>query len=123
MSHKGDIAKLVKTLKYISNIEQIVARHKGALLALKDLEGQPALLMCLMQIGELLNQLHDIELIKKFEVRKIVAFRNIVAHEYESILYDKTNSIILNNIPILKTQIISQLELEPSYPELKKLWE
>ena len=74
MSHRGDIAKLVKAMKYISNIEQIVLRYKDAMTALKDLEGQPALLMCLMQIGELLNQLHDVDLIDKLEVRKIVAF-------------------------------------------------
>ena len=123
MSHRGDIAKLVKTLAYISKIEQIVTRHKNAITALEDLEGQPALLMCLMQIGELLNQLHDIELINKLEVRKIVAFRNIVAHEYESLLIDKTNSIITNNIPVLKSQIICQLELETDYLDLKKLWE
>jgi uncharacterized protein with HEPN domain len=123
MSHKGDIAKLCKALKYISNIEQIVARYQDSITALQDLEGQPALLMCLMQIGEILNRLNDVELLVKLEIRKIVAFRNIVAHEYEAVLLDKTNLIIKNNIPELKSQIIQQLELEADYPELKKLWE
>ena len=123
MSSRGDVAKFVKVLKYIATIEQIVARYKDSRTALKDLEGQPALLMCLMQIGELLNHIHDADLIEKLEVRKVVAFRNIIAHEYEAVLLDKTNSIILENVPKLKLQIIQQLEIEPDYQELKKLWE
>jgi uncharacterized protein with HEPN domain len=122
MSSRSDVAKFVKALKYIFTIEQIVTRYQDSLTALKDLEGQPALLMCLMQIGELLNHVHDVDLIEKLEVRKIVAFRNIVAHEYEAVILDKTNSIILENIPKLKLQIIQQLETEADYTELKKLW-
>jgi uncharacterized protein with HEPN domain len=123
MSHRGDIAKLVKVIKYLSTIDKIIARYNNALETLNDIEGQPAILMCLIQIGELLNQLHDINLKEKLEVSKIVAFRNIAVHEYESILLEKTNTIIMSNLPELKLKIIEELEKEPDYNELRKFWE
>jgi len=123
MSPRGDIARLVKAIKYINTIEKINARHKNSLDALRDLEGQPALLMCLIQIGELLNQLHDESLINRLEVRKIVAFRNIVVHEYESVLIEKINAILLQNLPQLKKQLIIEIEKEPDFVDLLKLCE
>jgi len=123
MSLRGDIARLVKALKYIHTIEKIIARHDSALDALRDLEGQPALLMCLIQIGELLNQLHDEALMTRLETRKIVAFRNIVVHEYESVLIEKINTILLQNLPQLKTQLIKEIEKEPDSADLLKLCE
>ena len=60
MSHRGDIARLVKTIKYINTIEKIIARHKDSIDTLHDLEGQPALLMCLIQIGVFLASINSI---------------------------------------------------------------
>ena len=123
MSNRGDTARLAKVMKYIITIEHIVKRFHNTTETLQDIAGQPALLMCLMQIGELLNRIHEEDLREKLEVRKIVAFRNILVHEYDSVLIDKVQTIIQQNLPELKNKINKELEVESDYHELKKLWE
>jgi len=123
MSNRGDTARLAKVMKYIMTIEHIIKRFHNTTETLKDIAGQPALLMCLMQIGELLNRIHEEDLREKLEVRKIVAFRNILVHEYDSVLIDKVQTIIQQNLPELKNKINKELEGESDYHELKKLWE
>lgn len=85
MSDKGDYAKLEYTLNLIKDIEVIVQRHKDIKNALLDIEGQHAILMCLMQIGENLNAIHSEELISILPISFAYKMRNVIAHHYDGI--------------------------------------
>lgn len=61
MSKGSDAARLRQILEYISDIEKIIIRHKTIEIALDDLEGHHAVLMCLGQIGEKMNKLESSE--------------------------------------------------------------
>ena len=61
MSKNSDAARLRQILEYISDIEKIIIRHKTIEIALDDLEGHHAVLMCLGQIGEKMNKLESSE--------------------------------------------------------------
>ena len=95
MLHKSDKARCVKILQYINDIHTITSRHDGASPAFDDIEGHHAIMMCLLQIGELANMISDSALRDILETRKIVAFRNIVAHEYDALDNDLTSEMTL----------------------------
>jgi len=59
MSHKGDIIRLHSINKYIADIETIIGNHGFVEKALSNMEGQYALMLCIAQIGELLNKNKD----------------------------------------------------------------
>ncbi|MBP7284599.1 MAG: hypothetical protein KBA66_23640 [Leptospiraceae bacterium] len=62
MLNDSDKAKLEFIFKMISSIEIIIERHKGIDQTIEDLEGQNAILICVLQIGETLNKLENAEL-------------------------------------------------------------
>jgi uncharacterized protein with HEPN domain len=123
MLHKSDKAKLVKIMKYIGDIQIIIDRHRDVSLAFDDIEGQHAIMMCLLQIGEMINRLNEEVLREKLEAKKIIAFRNIVAHEYDTVDKNRTVHIISNKIPEMKTEIMSLLSGEEDFSALEKLWQ
>jgi uncharacterized protein with HEPN domain len=123
MSHNGDIARLIKIMTYISGIEEIIARHKGATAALKDTEGQYALMMCLLQIGELSNRIKDEKILHELPIHEAVSFRNRIAHEYNGILMDIAEETLTRSIPEMKTKIITFLKRFPEFSEWEKLWQ
>ena len=123
MSHNGDTARLIKIMTYISGIEEIIARHQGAAAALKDTEGQYALMMCLLQIGELSNRIKDEKMLAELPLREAVSFRNRIAHEYNGILMDITEKTLTQSIPEMKSKIIVFLKPYPEFPEWEKLWQ
>ncbi len=57
MSHRADLARRERILNYIDDIAEIVKRHRTAEKTLKDKEGQYAVFLCLVQIGELLGKI------------------------------------------------------------------
>ena len=71
-------------MKYIADMEAIVGRHGGIMKALRDKEGQYALMMCMLQIGELSKIITDETFIHQLPLRNASAFRNRIAHEYET---------------------------------------
>jgi uncharacterized protein with HEPN domain len=122
MLHKSDNARLVKAMRYIVDIEKIIARHETIKNTLSDVEGEHAVFMCLLQTGEMLNGIHDPELISHLEIPKIVAFRNVIAHEYEGIMRERAIVIVEKNIPELKEKILAILKSEPDFMDLQNLW-
>lgn len=85
MSKKSDIAKVEKIYKYILDIEKIVAKHKTIDKTIDDLEGQYAVMMCLVQIGEHLGKIETEEIRILLPVREANDFRNIIVHNYDGL--------------------------------------
>jgi uncharacterized protein with HEPN domain len=102
MSEKSDKAKLESVLDYIQDIDTIIKRHETIENALLDMEGQYALLMCIQQIGELVNKIESDKYISKIPVKDIVGFRNVVAHNYDGINFRIVENVLGNSIPDLK---------------------
>lgn len=105
MSEKSDNARLEAVLDYIRDINTIIGRHKTIENALLDMEGQYALMMCIQQIGELVNKIQSEKYTAVLPIKDIVGFRNIVAHNYDGINFNIVENIIEKSIPELKSLI------------------
>ena len=105
MSKIGDLAKLESILEYINDINKIVERHKTIENALLDFESKYALMMCIQQIGELVNKITSDEFKSKIPIKNIVGFRNIIAHNYDGINLIIAEKTISDSIPKLKHTI------------------
>ncbi len=110
MSRKGDLARIHKIGKYILDIRTITARHGTAENALEDLEGRYALMMCIAQIGELLNKITSVEMLDKLPVRNAVAFRNVIVHNYDGIITRDAVLTLNENIPSLENSITAIIQ-------------
>lgn len=118
MSHRGDAARLFKISKYISDIEIIVKRHGSPEDSLADMEGQYAIMLCIAQIGELLNKIRSPEWSNRLPVKYAVAFRNIVVHDYEGINMNLAIRTLKESIPALKIIILDLIkEYEITRPD------
>ena len=62
MSHKSDAVRLESILMYIEDINEIIRKHTGVEETLADKEGQYAVMMCLVQIGETLGRIESPDL-------------------------------------------------------------
>lgn len=102
MSDNSDRAKLESILDYVNDINKIVARHNTIENALLDFEGQYALMMCIVQIGEIVNKIKSEKYKAKLPVKNIIGFRNIITHNYDGINYHIAEQTIAENIPQLK---------------------
>jgi len=110
MPNSSNFAKTKFILKMIGNITEIIKRHQNITNALADdIEAQPALLMCLMQIGENLKKIDD-SMVQKFdleeELKGAYNVRNFIAHDYEGINLSIIENILRDKLPILKTKIL-----------------
>lgn len=105
MSKKSDLIKLEFILKLIEDIESIIKRHNGIENSLLDFEGQHAILMCLMQIGENLNAIKTEDLREVLPISLAYKMRNVIAHHYDGIDIAKIEITINENIPELKQDI------------------
>jgi uncharacterized protein with HEPN domain len=109
MLNDSDKAKLEFIFKMISNIEIIIERHKGIDQTIEDLEGQNAILMCVLQIGETLNKLENAELRTSLPVKESYGLRNLIAHHYDSVDLSIISEILEYDIPELKLAIQNYL--------------
>jgi uncharacterized protein with HEPN domain len=105
MSRHADKARIENMLGYIDDIETIITRHKGIPEALQDIEGEYALMMCLLQIGEILGKIETPAYKKKLPVKSSVGLRNLIAHDYEGIDLSLSQRILEEDIPALKEVI------------------
>lgn len=82
---------------------------------------QRAIQMNIAIIGEVMNKLlkaiPDLPITK---ARKIVDTRNYVIHGYDSVSHEMIWSIVINHLPVLKTEIIGILKNNLSDQELTK---
>jgi uncharacterized protein with HEPN domain len=109
MLPKGDIARLEFILKMIEDIDFISNRHNGIEEALKDTEGYHAVMMCIMQIGESLGKLENIEIREKLPSELAYGMRNIIAHDYIGLSSKVIISTIKKDLPVLIKEIKSIL--------------
>jgi len=103
-------AKVEFILLMIENIYKIIDRHNGVFKALDDsIEGRPAILMCLMQIGESLNKI-DKSILERFDLiddtKGSYNVRNFIAHDYDGVDLSLIEMILRDRLPILKTKIL-----------------
>ena len=105
MSAKSNRARLEKILKYIEDIQNIVFRHGNLESALKDIEGQYAIMLCMIQIGEILNKIDNPVYAQKLPIKYAVAFRNILVHDYDSVHLQTVEKILEESLPDLKRKI------------------
>ncbi len=96
-------------LKYIDDIEYIVANYGGVVNTLEDRIGKHSLLMCLMQIGENLNKLNSTNENIKKATQGSYAVRNFIAHDYEGINLDLIENIVRNLLKPLKSELSLEL--------------
>jgi uncharacterized protein with HEPN domain len=107
MSDISDKARLENVLEYIKDIDRIIERHCNIDKALDDFEGEYAILMCMQQIGEMLNKIEKPEFIKVLPVQQAYGFRNVLAHSYGSVNINTVKDTIEKSLPDLKMIILS----------------
>lgn len=109
----GDHARLLHILEAIQYIHSFTAGKVKA-----DIYGDPMLRFAIERqleiIGEAANHLSDDLKTTRPEIewRKIVAFRNFVAHEYVGIDLELVWDIVINKIPPLHSTISDMLSTQ-----------
>ncbi|MBN2834548.1 MAG: DUF86 domain-containing protein [Candidatus Delongbacteria bacterium] len=109
MSKRSDEARLEKILYYINDIEKMIKNHDGIVETLNHTEGQYAVSMCLVQIGELLGKIENPDYIQKLPVKPVKDFRNIIVHDYEGVDLSIVEKILEDDLPQLKALVLGLL--------------
>ncbi|MBR3253695.1 DUF86 domain-containing protein [Candidatus Saccharibacteria bacterium] len=100
-----DVFILEEIIEYCNKINSTIDRHNGNRNDFdNDLDFQEACAFRVIQIGELVNNLSEKfkETHNEMPWRNIIAFRNIVTHDYGKIDIDKMWDTIITDIPALK---------------------
>ena len=105
MSNISDTSRLEFVVEMIEDIEYIIKENTSITQALSNRMGKHALLMCLMQIGESLNKIHDETLKRELPVKGAYDVRNFIAHDYEGVDMGLIDNILRYLIPELKMTI------------------
>jgi len=108
----GDRARLEFILQMIGNIEIVVKGHGDVKKALEDIEGQSAILLFLVQIGEKLGKIKSPDLLADLPIKAAQSVRNIIVHDYTNVNISLIEEIILLNLPELKEKINTILREE-----------
>lgn len=112
ISHK-DFACIVSILDSLEKILDYTARFKGADEFFKDTKTFDATMMNFVVIGEMADKLSDdlkAETNDKVDWRRIVGFRNIIAHNYFGIDAEEVWQIIQNRLIGLKEILTDYLD-------------
>ncbi|MCG9875910.1 MAG: DUF86 domain-containing protein [Leptospiraceae bacterium] len=105
-----DLPRLEFILRMIHISEEIISRHNGIDSALEDIEGQNALLMCVLQVGETLNRIQNKEWRNFLPVKESYGLRNLIAHQYDSVDLSIISEILEFDFPDLKSKITKLLK-------------
>lgn len=105
MSKKSDLAKLDFILVMIETIRFVCKRHGGIKKALNDIEGQNAIFMCLIQVGEKLKKIEDPVIKEKLPVKEAASVRNFIIHEYAGVNIEIIHEILDSDIKELEKTI------------------
>ena len=108
MSKKSDRSRLEFILEMIEDIDYIV-EQSSITKALDSRISKPAILMCLMQIGETLNKIESTELKAQLPIKGAYDVRNFIAHDYEGVDLALIEHIVRELIPSLRTIIKDNL--------------
>ena len=109
MSNDAVKAKVEYIQKMLSNIDTVLQRHGGVQNALADeAEARAAIMLSLMQIGEILNKIED-EILDQYDLKVdakgAYSVRNFIAHDYEGVDLELISEIIEDNLPELAQKI------------------
>ena len=90
MFKEEEIVRLKSIDKKMDDIFDIIKRHNGITKTLKDIEGQPAILMLLVAISEQFSKLYknNSDILNSFDeidIKGIVNIRNFIAHDYDGV--------------------------------------
>jgi len=110
MSEEGDRARLRFIARMIEDIDTIIQRHGSVPQTLADIEGRPALLMCLHQIGETLFRLENAGFRSQLPVAEAYTMRNIISHSYLGLNDDIIVQTVREDLPELGLSIQKLLE-------------
>lgn len=108
MSNASLSAKIEFMLEMCDNIDKIVHRHGGVVKALKDYEGEMAILMGIAQIGETLKKIDDCIVEKynlKMEKEGAYYTRNYIVHDYEGVDIAFIETIVRTHLPLLQKKL------------------
>jgi uncharacterized protein with HEPN domain len=108
VSKKSDKSRLEFILEMIEDIDYIVAQS-SITKALESRISKPAILMCLMQIGETLNKVESIELKVQLPIKGAYDVRNFIAHDYEGVDLALIEHIVRELMPSLRKVIKENL--------------
>ena len=80
----------------------------------RDEQKQSAVLMQMQQIGEMAKRVSDATR-QEIDIpwKKIIGFRNIVAHEYYEIVLSLVWNTIVSDLPTLQTPLVAYLAKHP----------
>jgi len=104
MSNNRDVYIIKKIVKYCCEAEETIARFGDSIDILKiDSIYKNASSMCILQIGELINNLSDniIEKYNEMPWKQIKGMRNIAAHGYEDFDIEILWNTLKNDLPSL----------------------
>jgi uncharacterized protein with HEPN domain len=110
MSKKSDLKRLEFIITMIENISVICKRHSGIKNALNDMEGQNAIFMCLVQIGEKIKKIEDISIKECLPVKEAASVRNFIIHDYTGVDLEIIEEIIDFDLKVLEKNIMQMLD-------------
>ncbi len=105
MSKSADISRLEFISEMIEDIEYTIQQNTSITKTLSNRTGKHAVLMCLLQIGETLSKIEDIECREQLPIKGAYDVRNFIAHDYEGVDLSLIEGILRYEIPELKTVI------------------
>ncbi len=110
---KEDSPYIAQMLENIGKVERFVGAASFESFA-EDEEKQSAVLMQLQQIGEMAKRVSD-GTRSEIDVpwKKIVGFRNIIAHDYYDIELSLVWNTVQSDLPALKAPLEAYLALHP----------
>ena len=103
-------AKLEFVLKQIDDIEFIINKYTSIENALADRIAKPAILMALLQIGEVLGKIKFENSILNEYAKGAYNVRNFIAHDYEGVNLAIIENIIRNMLKPLKEEVENELK-------------
>ena len=107
-----DVFILEEIISYCDKINNALEKHNNSRVEFDgDLDFQEACAFRAIQIGELVNSLSSkfMENHPEIEWRNIVAFRNIITHDYGKIDIDKMWDTLIVDIPRLREFCAGQI--------------
>lgn len=114
MYPEDEYIKLATAKTKIETIYIIIKRHGSITNALRDIEGQPAILMLLVAISEQFSKLakKESKLLEYFDsedIKGLIAVRNYIAHDYDGVNLAIIEDDLRENMPRILTIIKSLL--------------
>lgn len=102
--------KLEFILKMIDDIEFILSKHTSITEALNDRISKPAIMMSLLQIGEVMSKIDFENEFLSASAKGAYNVRNFIAHDYEGINLAIIENILRTLLKPLKVEIEQELK-------------